>query len=344
MQSARPSFWVAWMTVAVTLFVFAGCRPDAGGESPADAESAVRLRAVCTTGMVADLVRAVGGDQVNVVQLMGAGVDPHLYQATRDDIQAVQQADAIFCNGLMLEGKLAELFNKMQSRKPVYAVAESIDAAQLIEPDGSEGHPDPHVWMDVSAWSRVLDAVVEALSEQLPEHGDTFQERADRYRDQLAALHAYGKRVTATIPIDRRVLITSHDAFHYFGRAYDIEVQGIQGLSTEAEAGLQQINRLVDMLVERKIQAVFVESSVSRKNIQALIEGAASRGHKVAIGGELFSDAMGPAGTYEGTYVGMLDHNLTMVARALGGEVTEGGFRAEMEGSAGGKATGETAQ
>lgn len=298
----------------------AGCT---GRPKPADSRSTLRVAA--TTGMVADLVRNVGGDLVEVTQIMGAGVDPHLYKATRDDVQTILDADAIFYSGLMLEGKMADTLVKVGRDRPVFAVTELLDESSLIEPEGAEGHPDPHVWMDIAAWSEGVTAVEKALAGLLPQHASKLAENAAAHRTELLKLDAYAHEAIATIPEGQRVLVTSHDAFNYFGRAYGLEVLGVQGLSTESEAGLRRINELVDLLVERRTPAVFVESSVSPKNIRALVDGAASRGMEVAIGGELFSDAMGEAGTYEGTYIGMLDHNVTTVARALGGEAPECG-------------------
>ena len=285
--------------------------------------------------MVADLLRSVGGDRVEVVQIMGAGVDPHLYKATRDDVQTILDADAVFYSGLMLEGKMADTLVKVGRSRPVYAVTELLPEDQLLEPDGAEGHPDPHVWMDIAAWSGCIAVVAEALGEIDPEGKPAYEANADAFRGQLTELNNYVGEVISSVPTERRVLVTSHDAFNYFGRAYGIEVLGVQGISTESEAGLQRINELVALLVEREAPAVFVESSVSSKNIQALVDGAAAEGHEVAIGGELFSDAMGAAGTYEGTYVGMLDHNATTVARALGGEAPECGFGGKLAGCEG---------
>lgn len=321
------------------LLLAAGCadRRDIA-KQPADKKaeggepSGPRLVVVTTTGMVADLVRKVGGDRVEVTAIMGAGVDPHLYKATRDDVQRILSADAVFYSGLMLEGKMADTLVKVGRSRPVYAVTELLPADTLLEPDGAEGHPDPHVWMDVAAWSGCVDVVANALGEIDPAGDTEYQANAAAHRAELAELDAYVRRVVASIPADRRVLITSHDAFNYFGRAYDIEVQGVQGISTESEAGLQRINELVTLLDEREVPAVFFESSVSPKNVRALIDGAASRGHELQIGGELFSDAMGATGTYEGTYVGMLDHNATLVARALGGEAPACGFGGRLAG------------
>jgi manganese/zinc/iron transport system substrate-binding protein len=285
--------------------------------------------------MVADIVRHVGGEHVEVSQIMGAGVDPHLYRATRDDVQRITKADIVFYSGLMLEGKMIDRLVTVGRKKPVWAVTELIDESKLLEPEEMEGHYDPHVWMDVSVWGACVDAVEQSLVDFDPDHADEYRENAKKYRDQLAELHAYGLKATASIPEDSRVLITSHDAFGYFGRAYGLDVQGIQGISTESEAGLQRINELIDSIVEKKVRAVFVESSVPRKNIDALVEGAKDRGHEMKIGGELFSDAMGEAGSYEGTYMGMLDHNLTLVTRGLGGDAPAKGMNGKLSHASG---------
>ncbi len=315
------------------MLLTAGCNSSGTELSKKREDSGVTnrpIQAVATVGMVADIVRNVGGSYVEVHQLLGAGVDPHLYKATRDDVQTIMAGDIVFYSGLMLEGKMTDTLVKVGRDKPVFAVTELIDPNELYEPEDAGGHYDPHVWMDVSIWSLCVDSVAKSLSEFNPPHAAEYQANADIYRKKLAVLHEYGVKSIQSIPGERRVLITSHDAFNYFGKAYQIEVYGIQGLSTESEAGLQRINELVDMLVARKIKAVFVESSVPRKNIEALVEGVRSRGHEVVIGGELFSDAMGASGTYEGTYIGMLDHNITLVARALGGEAPERGLNGEL--------------
>ena len=323
----------AVMSVSV-LVLFGGCAPS--GSEPADGPAASTfagdfpIRAIATVGMVADVVRNVGGEHVEVTQIMGSGVDPHLYKATRDDVQLITSGDVVFYCGLMLEGKMTDTLIKIARSKPVHAVTEMIDETQLLEPDDFQGHYDPHVWMDVSAWSRGVDAVAKVLSEFDPPHADDYQSNAEAYRQQLAGLHEYGLTAIGSIPEGHRVLITSHDAFNYFGRAYGLEVQGVQGISTESEAGLQRVNALVDMIVDKEVKAVFVESSVPRKNIEALIEGAQAKGHTVAIGGELYSDAMGKAETYEGTYMGMLDHNITLVTRALGGDAPEDGMQGKL--------------
>ena len=318
------------LNAAMAILLLAGCTVGGGDKGAAlplaPAGTSGEIDAVATVGMVADLVRNVGGEHVEVTQIMGAGVDPHLYKPNRDDVQTLSRGDIVFYNGLMLEGKMADTLIKVGRGKPVVAVTEGIDESQLLEPEDAPGHFDPHVWMDVAAWSHGADVVAEALAEFDPQHADDYRRNAAAYREQLAELHEYGRKAIDSIPRGSRVLITSHDAFNYFGRAYGLEVLGVQGLSTESESGLQRVNELVDLLVDRQIAAVFVESSVPRKNIDALIEGAKSRGHEVVVGGELYSDAMGPSGSYEGTYVGMLDHNITTVTRALGGSVPPGGL------------------
>jgi manganese/zinc/iron transport system substrate-binding protein len=279
-----------------------------------------RLTVVATTGMIADAARQVGGDLASVTALMGPGVDPHAYRQTRSDIVATAQADLVLWNGLYLEAQLEGFLLDLAETRPVVAVAEAIPATQLIGSEDYEDRFDPHVWMNPNLWSRVVLTVRDAMSDAHPEGAETFAANAAAHLEELADLAIYSQTVLASVPAEARVLLTAHDAFNYFGAAYGFEVVGIQGISTESEAGLQRISELVDLLVERDIRAVFVESSVSDRNIRALIEGAASRGHDVVIGGELFSDAMGELGTYEGTYLGMIDHNVTVIARALGGE------------------------
>jgi len=273
----------------------------------------------------------VAGDKATVEGLMGEGVDPHLYKPTRNDVAKILDAHVVFYSGLMLEGRMTDTFVKAaRDGRVVHAVTELIDESYLLEPPGLAGHWDPHVWMDVKAWSRAVEAVGKALSDYDPANAASYTSNVAAYRAQLTELDEYVKGVIASIPQERRVLITAHDAFNYFGRAYGIEVLGIQGISTESEAGLSDINRLVDLIVDRRISAVFVESSVSDKNVTALVEGAKSRGHSVTIGGRLFSDAMGRTGTYEGTYVGMIDHNATAIARALGGTAPQRGLNGKL--------------
>jgi manganese/zinc/iron transport system substrate-binding protein len=273
------------------------------------------LRAACTTGMVADIVANVGGDYVNATALMGEGVDPHLYKASPGDVSQLSRADIVFFSGLHLEGKLGELLERMARRKPSVGVAQQIAAEKLLADE--HGARDPHVWFDVSLWSEAASAAANALIEFDPPHAATYRANLSAYQDRLSRLHAHATDQLATIPAEGRVLVTAHDAFRYFGRAYGVEVRAIQGISTDSEAGVRQVKELVDFLVERKIKAVFVETSVSDQNIRSLLEGCAARGHQVTIGGSLYSDAMGKAGTPEGTYEGMVRHNVDTIVAAL---------------------------
>jgi manganese/zinc/iron transport system substrate-binding protein len=313
---------------AITALVISACvflTPNAQGET--DKEFTI----VATVGMIEDVTRHIAGDRAEVIGLMGAGVDPHLYKPTRSDIGRIMSADVIFYNGLLLEGKMADaLIRAATSGKKVYAVTELLDEQYLLEPEEFEGLYDPHVWMDPAAWSRTIDVIRDKLIEFDADGKENYLRNADAYREQLAELDAYAERVMSSVPERQRILVTAHDAFNYFGRRFGFEVLGIQGLSTESEAGVRDIENLVDLLVERNIGAVFVETTISDRNVKALISGAKARGHEVVIGGELFSDAMGNAGTYEGTYIGMIDHNVTTVARALGGEAPDKGMSGKL--------------
>ena len=285
-----------------------------------------RLSVVATTGMIADAAREIGGDLVEVRALMGPGVDPHSYRQTRTDIAAMARADLVLWHGLYLEAQMEEFLLDLGDRQPVVAVAETLPREALIGHDDYAGKFDPHVWMDPDLWKMAVTAIHDALIGVAPEHAETFGANADAYVAELDALATYARDVLGSVPEPARVLLTSHDAFNYFGAAYGFEVIGIQGISTESEAGLRRISDLVDLIIARDLRPVFVETSVSDRNIRALIEGAQARGHAVEIGGELYSDAMGEPGTYEGTYIGMIDSNATKVARALGGEAPARGM------------------
>ena len=294
---------------------------------PVGALADERLDVVATTGMIADAVTEVGGDLVEVRALMGAGVDPHAYRQTRTDIVALGNADLVLWNGLYLEAQMEAFLLELAETRPVVAVAEAVPQNLLIGSEDYEGRFDPHLWMNPNLWSRVVINVRDALIEIAPETEAQFRANADAYLTELAELSRYTTEVLSSVPVESRVVLSAHDAFNYFGNAYGFEVVGIQGISTESEAGLQRIAELVEMLVARDIRAVFVETSVSDRNVRALIEGAAAEGHEVIIGGELFSDAMGEPGTYEGTYLGMIDHNATIIASTLGGEAPEAGMQ-----------------
>lgn len=295
------------------------------------AQAQDQLSIVATTGMIADTARQVGGEFVQVQALMGPGVDPHAYRQTRSDIVSTARADLVLWHGLYLEAQMEEFLLELAETNNVVPVAQALPRDVLL---GSEAYADlfdPHVWMDPAIWADVVQTVTATLSEAMPDAADTFAANAGALQTQIDALIIYSEAALASVPENARVLLTAHDAFNYFGVAYGFEVIGIQGISTESEAGLQRIGDLVDLLVDRDIGAVFVESSVSDRNIRALIEGAASRGHTVVIGGELFSDAMGEDGTYEGTWIGMIDHNVTTISRALGGDALAQGMQGLLE-------------
>ena len=289
------------------------------------------LEIVATTAMIADIARELAGDRAQVTALMGEGVDPHLYRATRSDVARMLAADLVFYNGLLLEGKMTDaLVRVARAGKPVFAVTELIDESYLMAPPAFAGAFDPHVWMDPAAWAKAVDVVRDSLAKVDPAGATTYEVGAAAYLARLEALDAYAHDTLATVPADRRVLVTAHDAFGYFGRRYGFEVMGIQGLSTESEAGLKRIEELVGLLVLRRIPAVFVETTIPEQSVRALIAGAAARGQKVVIGGSLYSDAMGRPGTYEGSYVGMIDHNVTSIARALGGTTPPRGLNGQL--------------
>lgn len=279
------------------------------------------LQVVATTGMIADAARQVGGDLVQVQGLMGPGVDPHSYRQTRSDIVALTRADLVLWHGLYLEAQMEDFFGQLESRRTVVAVAEGLPKEVLHKHDIYDNKYDPHVWMTPVLWKGVVEQVQIALTDAYPEGAEVFAENAAVHQADLDRLAVYAAQMMAGVPDQARVLVTAHDAFGYFGTQYGVEVLGIQGISTQSEAGLSRVSMLVDTLVDRQIGAVFVESSVSDRNMRALIEGAAAKGHSVQIGGELYSDAMGPEGTYEGTYLGMIDHNVTVIASALGADV-----------------------
>lgn len=311
MKLLRRFFLAATLALGFPVFAHADSQP---------------LKVVVTTGMIADTAERIGGEAVDVKALMGPGVDPHAYRQTRTDIVAMAQADLVLWNGLFLEAQMEEVLADLSRRTVVRAVAEAVPTDMRISHDDYADRHDPHVWMDPELWQIVALEVRDALSEVAPEKRDVFEANAAAFVEELEELEAYSERVLSSVPEQARVLLTAHDAFNYFGQAYGFEVVGVQGISTESEAGLNRTTELVNMLVDRGISAVFVESSVSDRSIRALVEGAASRGHEVRIGGELYSDAMGAPGSYEGTYVGMIDHNVSTIAGGLGGQVPERGM------------------
>ena len=281
------------------------------------------LRVVATIGMIGDAVANIGGDCVALTTIMGPGVDPHLYQARPADVRSLQTAEVILYSGYFLEGRLGEVLDKFGEQKPTVAVSPaSIPPEDLIATQDSYG-VDPHLWMDVGLWSRIVPTIAEVLTRARPDCGPRFQTSAQAYRDELLALDGWVREAVASIPQGQRRLVTAHDAFAYYGRAYGIEVAGIQGISTQAEASIADIRATADLIAAKKVPAVFVESTVNPRTIQAVIDAVRQRGDAVEVGGELFSDAMGERGTAAGTYVGMIVANTRTIVGALGGTVPD---------------------
>ena len=287
-----------------------------------------RKNVVATIAQIGQPLTVIAAGKVDILTLMGEGVDPHLYRLTRSDVAKINRADLILYNGLHLEAQMLDMLNRYSKRKPVIAVADTLKGQNLLPWDGRTH--DPHVWMDPGLWSKALRAGVDALAKLDPANAALYRANAATYFSKLAALDDAARAAIATIPARSRALVSAHDDFGYFGRAYGIDVLAIQGVSTESEAGIRKIELLVDSLVRRGISAVFIETTVSERNVRALIEGAAARGHKVRVGGALFSDAMGTGGSYTGTYLGMFDHNVTTMVRALGGSVPENGVGGQL--------------
>lgn len=301
------------MLIAVFMFtaIMSACsKSTGGGEND-------KVQVTTTIAQIADVAANVGGSHVEVTSLMGPGIDPHLYQASQGDIQKLNKADIILYNGLHLEGKMGEIFEKMSNEKPTVPVAEAIPKTKLISDPANKKAHDPHVWFDISLWMYTVDKVEEELSKLSPENKEEFAANAAAYKEKLAEMDQYAKEQVQSIPEESRVLVTAHDAFAYFGKAYGFEVMGLQGLSTDSEYGLKDVQNLVEVLTEKEIKAVFVESSISEKSIKAVVEGSKKNGHDVKIGGQLYSDAMGEEGSEEGTYLGMFKHNIDTIVSSL---------------------------
>jgi manganese/zinc/iron transport system substrate-binding protein len=306
-----------WLNVllALALTVLVGCSKQSSSEPK---RSSGKIQVVTTTSMVSDLVRQVGGDKVEIQGLMGPGVDPHLYKAPGSDITKLESADVIFYSGWVLEGKMQDVFAKMaRTKKHAYAVTEAVPQDRLMEPPEFSGHYDPHIWFDVPLWARCIDVVVKGLSEYAPQHQDYFEKQGKAAQAKMQALHQWAVKRALELPMEKRILVTSHDAFTYFGRAYGFRVAGLQGTSTVDEANTASMVKMVELIKKNNVKAVFVESSVPQHAIRRISQDAA-----VNIGGEVFSDAMGVPGKREngydlGSYEGMIKHNLNTIVEAL---------------------------
>jgi manganese/zinc/iron transport system substrate-binding protein len=312
-----PRFFAILLSLML-IMLLVGCGQSSEPES-ADLSSRP-IRVVATVGMIADVAENIGGERVTVTGLMGPGVDPHLYKATEGDVTTLTEADVIFYNGLHLEAKMGEVLEQMGSRTRTQAVTDAIDELELLSPPEFEGAHDPHVWFDVQLWMSAAEAIRDTLIEVDPGSEDLYRANAEAYLDELEKLDDHVREQTSRVPEQQRVLITAHDAFNYFGEAYGFDVRGLQGISTATEAGTGDVQELATFIAEREIPAIFVESSVPVRNIEAVQAAVQAKGFEVSIGGELFSDAMGDAGTEEGTYLGMVRHNVDTIVDALLGQ------------------------
>ena len=290
----------------------AGC----GGSGEAGAGEG-KVQATTTTTMITDLVRQIGGDRVEVTGLMGPGVDPHLYKASQGDVAALREADVVFYNGLFLEGQMEDILEKTSEQKPAVQVTTDMPEEELLDSPQYEGQFDPHVWFDAKLWETTVDPVVEQLSELDSDGASDFEQRGEEYRQQVEELDSFAEEEISSIPEEQRVLVTAHDAFNYFGRRYGMEVRGLQGISTEAEAGSRDVQELADFLAENEVKAIFVESSVPPQTIEAVQDAVRDKGWELEIGGELYSDAGGDEGTEAETYVGMFRENVETITEAL---------------------------
>lgn len=308
MKSLKKNIWRLAMLIG--LLILAAC-----GSSEEDTSNGEeKINVVTTIAQIGEPLSVIGGEHVNVESLMGPSVDPHLYNPTQSDISKVDSADVIFYNGLNLEVNMVDVFDSIGTEKPVLAIGDTLSEEQLLEDE--EGAVDPHIWFDIDLWESALNAAVEELKEYAPEHADDFEANKQAYFEELDSLRENAAKL-AEIPEEQRVLVTAHDAFGYFGNQHDMEVVGLQGLSTEGEIGVSDINETIALIEEYEVPAIFVESSVNQDSINAVIEGASSNGVDVELGGELFSDAMGEEGTDEGTYIGMYQHNIDTIHEAL---------------------------
>ncbi|NCU18491.1 metal ABC transporter solute-binding protein, Zn/Mn family [Pallidibacillus pasinlerensis] len=306
----------SFLTVFLLFSLFLASCSDSSSIQPSSNEGKIKI--VTTIAQIGDPLSVIGGDRVEVESLMGPSVDPHLYNATHSDITTIEKADLIFYNGLNLEANMVEIFNEIGKTKPVLAVGETIPENLLLYDE--ENNIDPHLWFDIDLWKQAIEAAVEELKEYAPDEAEFFEENKQAYFAELDELKKEAEKLLE-IPESKRILVTAHDAFGYFGNAYDMKVVGLQGLSTDSEIGVSDIQETIDIVAEYQVPAVFVESSISEDSINAVIEGAKSKGIDLALGGELFSDAMGEAETEEGTYIGMYRHNVNTIYEALmGGE------------------------
>jgi manganese/zinc/iron transport system substrate-binding protein len=296
--------------LSLSILLFASCKQT-------EDKNSGKLKVVTTTTMLTDLAENIGGDQIELQGLMGSGVDPHLYKASEGDVSKLANADLVIYNGLHLEGKLVEVFEKMGNRVTTKALADNLDKTGLISSEYFASSYDPHIWFNINYWKQITKVLTEELKKAVPEHADYFETNKVEYIKKLDALEAEVIKTIETLPEEQRILVTAHDAFNYFGKEYGFEVIGLQGLSTATEAGVQDVQNLSKFIIDNKVKAIFVESSVPKRTIEALQQSVKSKGFNVEIGGTLYSDALGNKGTVEGTYIGMFSYNVNTIVKAL---------------------------
>lgn len=305
---------LALAALALAVGTLAGCAAES---AQPDDVSGRTIRVAATTNFITDLATVIGGDRVEVTGLMGPGVDPHLYKASAGDVATLREADIVFYGGLELEGRMTDLLDELGETRPTVAVSRDMPEDRLRRPSEFEGKYDPHVWFSVPLWEFAVDAIAEGYAELDPGDADAYRERAATYLGEMRALDAWTREQLDRVPERSRVLITSHDAFGYFGEEYGFDVVAIQGVSTQTEATTADIERVAGVIADRGVKAVFVESAVSRQTIDAVLAAARRRGQQATVGGELFADAAGDAGTPEGTYLGMVRHNVELISQGL---------------------------
>ena len=310
-----------FLFIIVLLSLLTACASSDETNNPSQNDGTPRkLNVVTTTGQIHDAVRNMAGNAVNLTGLLGPGVDPHLYVPTEGDVSTFSQADVIFYNGLHLEAQMIRVLTQMAERGvTVLAVGDVLPKDKLLNWDSSAPY-DPHVWNDPLLWSIGVEAMRDTLIEADPANADLYRTNTDTYLAEITATHQYIQEQVQRIPSDRRVMITAHDAFGYFARTYGFEVRGLQGISTESEASTADVQELAGFIVQRKIPAIFVETSVPPRTIEAVQAAVEAQGFKVEIGGTLFSDALDDPGKPAGTYTGMLRHNVDTLVSALAGD------------------------
>ena len=295
--------------ILAIIIVFASCKSGT--------EDNGKIKVVTTTNILADLVSEIGGDNISLQILMGAGVDPHLYKASEGDVSKLYNADIIFYSGLHLEGKLVDIFEKMKGKKHTVSVGDRLPKDQLIASANFGGNYDPHVWFNIQFFKQFAQIVADELSKVDSANAETYAANNKEYQKKLDALEEEVQSIISSLPKEKRIVVTAHDAFNYFGNAYDFQVVGLQGISTATEAGVKDVQELSEFIIENKVKAIFIESSVPKRTIEALQAAVLSKKHNVEIGGSLYSDALGNPGTEEGTYIGMFKYNVNTIVNAL---------------------------